>query len=115
MLPHFIARTLLTIVPEKWVATITLLPESPSPTTITINNAWFKPMDVQLSSYGSLALQGDETKIKIPNHELNPAANGRQIRPNDRITISGVAYNVLTTRLMTVRTVWECICRKEMI
>ena len=72
-------------------------------------------MDVRLSAHHGLYLQGNETRIKIPDHELNPARNGREIRPNDRISVDGDDYNVITARLMSVRTVWECIVRKEIV
>ncbi|WP_157606139.1 hypothetical protein [Schlesneria paludicola] len=71
-------------------------------------------MDVRLSTYGGFNLQGNETRINIPDHELNPMENGREIRPGDQICVTGVNYIVLSTRLASVRTVWECLCRKEM-
>ena len=114
MLTRAIARSLISIVPEKLTATITLRPDSTSPTTLTSRNSWVKPIDVNLTAYGGVDLQGDETRIKIPDHELNPADNGRAIRPQDHIAINGVTYVVISARLMTVRTIWECICRKEM-
>lgn len=115
MLTRAIAQGLMGIVPEKVTATVVLLPESNSPTTITIYNAWLKPLDMRFPTYGGVNIQGDETRIKIPDHELNPAANGREIRQNDRITIGGVAFNVKMARLMSVRTVWECLVQKEIV
>ena len=114
MLTRAIARSLMGLIPEKVNATITLLPDSASPTSVTIRSSWMKPMDVRLTTYGGVNLQGDETRINIPDHELNPTDNGREIRPRDQICVSGVNYIVLSARLASVRTVWECLCRKEM-
>ena len=113
MLSRTIARSLMALVPEKRTAVLTLLPDSPSPITVNAFNAWLKPMDVRLSSYGGVNLQGDETRIKIPDHELNPGNNGREIRPRDAIVMDGTSYTVIAARLTCIRTVWECIVRKD--
>ena len=112
MLTRMIARSMIILVPEKLAATITLLPDSVSPTTIQVSNAWLKPLNVSRSAYGDLNLQGDETRIKIPQHELNPNNNGYEIRARDQITIGGTTYVVLVASLKSVRTVWECVVRK---
>lgn len=114
MLSRAIARSLMGIVPEKVAATVVLKPDG-SATSVSISNAWLKPLKVSYQTYGGVNLQGNETLIKVPDHELNPTGNGREIRANDRITVSGVAYNVISTRLMSVRTVWECLVRKELV
>lgn len=102
------------IIPNKAEATVTLNPGLASEETVTIYNAWMKPIDGGLQEYGHLNLQGDETLIKIPDHELNPANNGREIRSKDRIVMGGVTYFVTASgsKLKTVQTVWECVCRK---
>jgi hypothetical protein len=115
MLIHFLARSLLGLVPEKMAATVSLLPDGPSPTTVRVFNAWLKPLSVRLSNYGNLNLQGDETSIHVPDHELNPASEGREIRARDRIVIGNSTYIVLSAQLKSVRTVWECTCRKEIL
>ena len=112
MLSRMLARSMMSIVPEKVAATLTLLPDSAAPTTITVNGAWLKPLDVRFSTYGNLNLQGDETRISIPQHELNPADDGREIRTRDQIAIHGATYLVLSATLKTVRTRWECVVRK---
>jgi hypothetical protein len=109
-----IARSLMGVVPEKLAAVVTLLPDSASPMTVQIFNAWLKPMNVTRTIYGQLNLQGDELLIKIPQHELNPNNDGREIRVRDQIVIGGTTYRVLMSTLKTVRTVWECVVRKEM-
>lgn len=83
-------------------------------TTVKVFNAWVKPISGKLTKYGNMNLQGDETIIKIPDYELNPAGNGREIRTNDIIVFGGETFNVTGqgTTLKTVRTAWECICRK---
>ena len=113
MLNRSIAQSLMSLVPGRISAVVTLLPDSASPTTVNIFNAWLKPMDVRLSAYGNLNLQGDETIIKIPDSELNPTSNGREIRSRDQITIGGTHYRVVSARLMSLRTVWQCVARKE--
>jgi hypothetical protein len=115
MLSRSIARSLMGIVPDRLAASITLLPDSPSPINVNVFNVWLKPMTVSLSTYGELNLQGDETIVKVPDHELNPAFEGREIRARDQILIGTTTYRVLSARLKTVRTLWECTCRKEMI
>lgn len=115
MLTRAIARGLMGIIPEKLTVSVVLLPDSTSPTTVSCHGSWTKPMDVRLQTYGGINLQGDETRIKIPDHELNPTSNGREIRPGDLICISQVKYVVLSARLTSVRTVWDCLCRKELV
>jgi hypothetical protein len=113
MLSQSIAQSLMTLIPGKIAAVLTLVPDSASPMTVSVFNAWLKPMDVQISPYGNLNLQGDETIIKIPDSELNPASNGREIRSRDQIAIGGTNYRVISARLMSLRTVWQCVVRKE--
>lgn len=113
MLSRLIARSLMAIVPEKVSATVTLAPDSLSPVVVQVFNAWCKPVRVRLSRYGQLNMQGDETLINVPDHELNPASNEREIRARDQIDVRGATYRVLSTQLTAVRTVWECTCRKE--
>lgn len=114
MLDRSIVRTLMGFVPGKLTALVTLMPDTNSPTAITVTNAWLKPMDIRLSTYAGVNLHGNETRIKIPDHELNPTGNGREVRPRDTIQVAGTTYRVLVARLISVRTVWECLVRKEM-
>jgi len=113
MLTQATAQSLMGIVPEKRPATIVLTPDS-NPTTINVFSAWIKPLTVRLTKDGGLNLQGDETIIKIPDRELNSVSHGYELRPQDRITLAGTTYIVLSASLKTVRTVWECIVRKEL-
>jgi hypothetical protein len=115
MLNRAIARGLMGIVPERFTATVTLLPESISPTVLTCYQCWFKPVNVTFATYGNVAIQGDETLLKVPDDQLNPANNGREIRPRDLITVDGIGYNVISARLMSERTVWECLVRKSIV
>lgn len=113
MLNQSIARSLINLIPDRLPARVVLLPDSSSPVSVNVYNAWFKPLDVSLSNYGNVNLQGDETLIKVPDHELNPASNGREIRPRDQIEIAGMTYRVRSARLVSVRTVWECVARRD--
>ena len=99
------------LVPEKLPARIVLTPDS-TPTTIDVLNAWQKPVDVSFTHYAGVQLQGKETLLKIPDIELNPSSNGYVIRPKDQIIMDGITYVVRAARLMSVRTVWECVCRE---
>lgn len=107
------ARSLMGLVPDKFACTVTLTPDT-SATSVSIAGAWWKPVDVRMAAYSGINIQGDETRIRIPDHDLNPAANGRIIRPRDKITVGGVDYRVLMASLRSVRTVWDCLCRKDM-
>ena len=113
MLNQSIAQALISLVPGKLAAVLTLLPDSASPITVKVSNAWLNPLDLHLSAYGNLNLQSDETVVKIPDSELNPTTNGREIRSRDQITIGGTNYRVVSARLMSLRTVWQCVVRKE--
>lgn len=115
MLSRMIARSLIAIVPEKVSASVVLSPDSPSRIEVPVFSAWCKPVRVRLSQYGHLNLQGDETVINVPDHELNPTANGREIRPRDKIVVNSTPYLVLSAQLTSVRTIWECTCRKEIV
>lgn len=112
MFSRRIAQALMGVVPEKRSATVTLLPDSASPVTVNVVNAWLKPMDVTNSAYGNLNLQGNETRINIPQSELNPDNNQREIRARDQIVIEGTTFIVVMATLKSVRTRWECIARK---
>lgn len=109
-----VAKQMMGIVPERVAATVTLKPRGTTE-TVSVYNAWFKPLAVNLTNYGGMNLQGDETRIRIPDHELNPAGNGREINTSDKITVDSVVYVVMNARLMTVRTVWDCVVRKEIV
>ena len=113
MLCQSIAQSLMSLVPGKLAVVLTLLPDTASPITVTVSNAWLKPLDVHLSVYGNLNLQGNETIVKSPDSELNPTGNGREIRSRDQITIGAINYRVVSARLRSLRTVWQCVVRKE--
>src|SRR5579872_7209333 len=102
MLNKLIARSLMVVIPEKRAATIILMPDSQTPVTIQVKNAWMKPLSVTRSQYGVLNLQGDETLIKIPQHELVSGDQNHEIRARDQITIDGTTYRVLMSTLKSV-------------
>ncbi|WP_397570655.1 hypothetical protein [Schlesneria sp. T3-172] len=107
------ARSLMALVPERVPATVALNPDSNTVTLIPVHGAWLKPVNVALTTYGGVNLQGNETLLMVPDHELNSQGEGREIRPRDKITCAGATYRVHAARLKTVRTVWECVVRKE--
>ncbi len=112
MLGKSIVQSLMNLVPNRCPATVILTPDYTA-RTITVYNAWLKPMDAKLNAYGGVMVQGDETIIHVPDHELNPTSTTNyEIRPRDNITVNGVTYNVISSRLKTVRTNWECVCRE---
>ncbi len=113
MLNQSIAQSLIGLVPGKLPAALTLLPDSPASITVNVFNAWIKPIDIYLSTYGNLNLQGDETVVMIPDFELNPTSERREIRSRDQITIAEANYRVVSARLALLRTVWQCVVRKE--
>ncbi len=51
----------------------------------------------------------------VPNILLNPAANGRTIRRDDKITDAAstpVVWLVVATRLVEDGNVWRCVCKR---
>lgn len=100
------------LVPNKGPATLTLITRSDTPTTVTINvyNAWKVQEDDTFSEYGHVRIEGSRTKIMIMDSELNPAKNGYEIRPKDRIQFGGFTWNVTPqgAELSTVDSVWVC-------
>lgn len=113
MITKQIAQSLMAIVPNKFPATVALTPDT-SATLVNVYNCWFKPLDVRLNQFGGVNLQGNEAVLRVPDRELNPVSNGRIIRPRDQITVGNDVYRVLSASLKTVRTVWECVVRKEL-
>jgi len=83
--------------------------------TVNVYNAWQKPISGKLKEYGHLNVQGDETLLHIPDHELNPASNGRQIRSRDIIVFGGQTFVVQAagTTLKSVLTDWVCVCGQK--
>lgn len=86
-------------------------------TVVQIAGAWLKPIKGSLSDYGRMNLQGDETLLHIPDTELNPNGEGREIRTNDQIEFGGTTYQVTSAgaTLKTVLTDWVCVCRKVLV
>ena len=82
---------------------------------VNVYSAWEKPLSIKRDSYSYLNLQGNETLIKIPDSEMNPANNGNQIRWRDQILWNGITYEVLGATLKTIRTAWECVVRKVVV
>jgi len=101
---------------ERFPATVTLLPDSGSPTTIAAQGCWWKPLDVTLDNYGGILLEGSERIINIPAEWIHttgaPAEARQEIRRRDRVTVGSVSYLVLSAGLRSVSSRWECLVRE---
>lgn len=96
-------------------ATIVLKPLAPArKETVTVTDAWIKPISGKMVQYSQFNISGDETLIHIPDSQLNPGNEGREIRSDDQIVFNGIRYNVTAagTTLKTLQTDWVCVCKK---
>jgi hypothetical protein len=94
---------------------VTLGPDTGSPVVVDVLNAWERPKQNRLSHYGGMSVDGPGTVLCILDSELNPQANGYEIRTRDTISFGGQLWRVGeggATRT-TVNTVWECQVQKE--
>jgi hypothetical protein len=94
---------------ERFAATIMLLPDGASPTTITAQGCWWKPLDVRQTTYGGVAIEGTERIINIPAEQVNDPGETQEIRRRDKITVDSVVYRVLSAGLRSVSSRWECL------
>jgi hypothetical protein len=103
------------LIPEKGKAVVTLNARTASPTVVTCYDCWIKRETGGLADFGRVNVEQDKTVIKIPDKQLNPAGNGRNIRAGDTITFGGDTYRVtsVTAGRMTSRTVWDCGVQQE--
>lgn len=108
------AQARMGIIPEKVSASVALQSDNASATTVVCPGAWWKPLKSSAPFYGGYALTGRETLLNIPDSELNPAANGRVIKPGDEITVATVVYVVQVATLKSVRTRWECLVNNRL-
>lgn len=108
------AQSLMGIVPDRVSASVALQSDNASATTVTCPGAWWKPLKSSAPFYGGYALTGRETLLNIPDADLNPAANGRIIKPGDEITVAAVVYVVQVATLKSLRTRWECLVNIRM-
>jgi hypothetical protein len=93
--------------------TVTLKRYGASDVTVSVTAALPQPLDNRMQTFNGVVLTGDEVIINIKQKELNPSSNGRAIMPNDEITVGGITYNVVSARLATVKTRWECACSQR--
>lgn len=103
------AQGLMGLIPDKVSASVALQSDNASATTVVCPGAWWKPLKSGSTTYSGYALTGTETLLNIPDSELNPAANGRVIKPDDEITVAGTVYIVQVATLKSLRTRWECL------
>jgi hypothetical protein len=111
MLSNMVARGLRErAVPqsEKFTACVTMLPDSANPETVTAIGCWWKPLDVKLTTYGGVNLQGFERIINVPA-EYIACSTQKQIRHRDRVEVNGATYLVLAPGLRSVSSRWECL------
>lgn len=83
--------------------------------TITVSDAWRKPTKIDRIIAMGFAAGSRIEEWHIPDSQVNPDANGREIKPsNDSITDSaGDVWVVLHSELRTLRTVWVCTCQRQ--
>ncbi len=117
MLSRLMARSLMQIVPERKAAVVTLNPDHVTlEETVNISGAWIKHYTSGYVTASGARIEGAGTIINIPDHQLNPAGNGREIRQDDRIVFLGQTYVVASAGadLTSHRTRWECVVSKIM-
>lgn len=103
------------VVPERFPATVTLNPgHATLEEEVEISSAWSKDYSSAYATYNQVNVEGASMIIKIPNIELNPANNGREIREGDLILFRGETFKVTGGGglLKSLRTRWECACRR---
>ena len=105
------------LIPETGTAVVVLDARTTSPTTVTCYGCWIKQEQggLGLAPFGNVNVEQDKTTIMIPDSQLNPASNGRNIRAGDTITFEGGSYRVTSMGggQKTVRTVWSCDVQQE--
>lgn len=112
-LAAMIADDLALVVDDTFAVTLTLF-RSAGNTTVPITAAQRVPVGRNMNSYAGVLLSGDETIWHIPNNQVNPAANGREIRINDEITHGTTVYIVNGLTLAVLGTIWSCVCRNKL-
>ena len=117
MMTHAKASSMYRLIPDKKPASVVLNYDENSPTTVAVNNAWIMQDTGGVSSYGNFNVENSKTMIYVLDAELNPSANGREIRSRDTITFDSVLYRVTGSggNLVNNRTVWECNVQKEIV
>ena len=112
---HAKAARMYRIIPDRGPATIVLGPDTASPTTISVSNAWMMQDDGGLQDIGHVNTELAKTTIYILDAELNPSNDGREIRSRDTITFAGTKYRLTQQGggLVNNRTAWSCAVQKE--
>lgn len=114
MLTRSAAAGLMGIVPERFSASVALIPDSGSTVTVECWGCWWKPLKSSATTHSGIQITGQESLLNVPDTSLNPAANGRVIKPRDEITVDSVVYVVAMAALKSVRTRWECLVHKKL-
>ncbi|MFO0919442.1 MAG: hypothetical protein U0872_14175 [Planctomycetaceae bacterium] len=102
------------LIPNREAVTVSLQ-RADGVTTVSIDNAWRKPVKYDRIVNLGLAIGTQVEEWHIPDSELNADGAGREIKPsNDSIEdSSGSVYVVLASQLKTLRTVWVCLAQKQ--
>jgi hypothetical protein len=114
MLTKAAAQSLMQIVPEKVSATVSLRTDGGASTSVDVTGCWWKPLKTSAPTYSGVPITGRETLLNVPDASLNPAANGRVIKPYDEITVGAETFVVAAANLKSVRTRWECLVHRKM-
>lgn len=112
---NMIAGMIGPLISEKGVAVVTLNARTATTTVVTCYDCWLKQERGGLSEFGRVNVEQDKTILKIPDKQLNPTGNGRNIRAGDTITFGGQSFRVTSVGggLTTARTVWDCEVQQE--
>lgn len=80
---------------------------------VSVDNALRQPVTRKFQMAGGVNLESADTVFNIPDSQLNPAANGRVIQPQDTIAGGGVTWIVQHAQLATLGSRWECVCARK--
>lgn len=92
--------------------TVSLVRTSGS-TTVNVTHALRQPMTRNFQLSSGVHFEDADTVWNVPDKELNPAANGRVIQPQDTIFAGGVTWLVQSATLATLGSRWQCVCSRK--
>lgn len=98
------------MIPGREAVTVTL--NRATPVSVSVSDAWRKEPTGQDMTFSGVDLQQNVTKWCVPNELLNPADEGHEIRKSDDIVAADGTYSVLTAKLVSLGSRWECVCSR---
>lgn len=103
------------LIPDRKTAVVTLNPDTGTPVTVTVQNAWIMQDDGGMHGYGNVNVQNTKTLIKFLDKDFNPLGEGREVRSRDTILFDGQLYRAtdIGGNLETMRTTWVIDVQKE--